>query len=324
MRFSVVIPTWNRAAPLSALLESLAAQTGEHGGFEVIVADDGSTDETPAVVQRFSGRLDLRRVIQPNRGPAAARNLGAEEARGDLLAFVDSDCVTDPGWLAAMARAADGATNLSGWFGPVRSSAPMVAPFIHAFSLEGEHVPGANLVVPRSAFRALGGFDERLRYAEDNDFSERARAAGASLIYVPDAVVHHPPSVRPWSLATSARPPSVWAMIRYLYKKHPRKKSYEASALRLCVRAGIKLAILAGLPALAWPWLGLLALPLGWLALSARGLANVLRAARAAAAARPPLHLDATDCAAYIAFGWLNDFLELANYIRSLRIETAP
>ena len=100
IRFSVVIPTFNRSAWLVESLESVFAQT--EPAFEILVADDGSTDDTPEVLRRYAGRVKV--LTQPNAGPAAARNLGIGAATGDYVAFLDSDDLWFP-WTLATYRA---------------------------------------------------------------------------------------------------------------------------------------------------------------------------------------------------------------------------
>ena len=99
MRFSVVIPSYNRSAWLVAALESVFAQT--EPPFEIIVADDGSTDDTLAVLEKYAGRV--KALTQCNAGPAAARNLGIGAATGDYIAFLDSDDLWFP-WTLALFR----------------------------------------------------------------------------------------------------------------------------------------------------------------------------------------------------------------------------
>ena len=101
IRFSVVIPTYNRSAWLVAALESVFAQTEQ--AFEIIVADDGSVDDTLAVLENYAGRVKV--LTQPNAGPAAARNLGIGAATGDYIAFLDSDDLWFP-WTLALYREA--------------------------------------------------------------------------------------------------------------------------------------------------------------------------------------------------------------------------
>jgi glycosyltransferase involved in cell wall biosynthesis len=96
---SVVIPTFDKADYLALTLASFTAQTC--GDFEVVVADDGSSDHTAQVVASYQDRLRLHLVRQPNRGRAAARNLGVQAATGDLVIFCDDDRIATPGFVAA-------------------------------------------------------------------------------------------------------------------------------------------------------------------------------------------------------------------------------
>src|SRR5438270_6893074 len=103
-RISVVVTTYERAASLARLVGGLESQTLGTDQFEVIVADDGSTDDTPHVLGRLreSTPLDLRVVRNDrNRGPAAGRNLGWRVARAPVVAFTDDDCWPQPTWLEA-------------------------------------------------------------------------------------------------------------------------------------------------------------------------------------------------------------------------------
>ena len=95
---SIIIPTFNRARRLELTLASLVHQTDPRS--EVVVVDDGGTDDTPAVVEGYAGRLRLKLVRQPNGGRSAARNAGVREAAGDLLIFCDDDSIATPGFVA--------------------------------------------------------------------------------------------------------------------------------------------------------------------------------------------------------------------------------
>ena len=105
---SVVVPTYNRAALMAATLDSLGRQT--HRAVEVVVVDDGSTDDTEGAVRRWREAVDLETVYlkTANQGAAAARNAGVAAARHDWVAFLDSDDVAHPDWLAALMGAAEG------------------------------------------------------------------------------------------------------------------------------------------------------------------------------------------------------------------------
>src|SRR5690349_8782081 len=100
---SIIIPTYNRPAPLEQCLKALSQLDYPRDRFEVVVVDDGSTISPAGIVEGFCSRLDIRMLRQANAGPAAARNLGAQEAKGQILAFTDDDCLPDPAWLGRMA-----------------------------------------------------------------------------------------------------------------------------------------------------------------------------------------------------------------------------
>jgi glycosyltransferase involved in cell wall biosynthesis len=181
---SVIIPTYNRAGYVTEAIASALEQT--HRPFEVIVVDDGSTDDTAAVL---AGYGDPVRVIrQPNGGVGAARNTGVAHARGDCIAFLDSDDLWHPEKLArqvalleadpelglvhcgmetfddatgaVLERNVDGG---SGW----------VAAQMLRFDKLVIIAPGSSLMVPRRIFEEMGGFDVRLPPSEDWDLSFR-------------------------------------------------------------------------------------------------------------------------------------------------------
>ena len=174
---SVVVPVRNDAATLGCQLDALAAQEYE-GEWELLVADNGSSDASREVAARHPGVRVLDASAVP--GPSFARNRGAAEARGDFLVFTDADDVVSSGWLAAMARAARQADLVAGRFaGRATINTWQGLPF----------ASGSNVGVWAAAFAELGGFDERLPVGEDIDLSFRARAAGLCLGFAPAAVV---------------------------------------------------------------------------------------------------------------------------------------
>ena len=107
LRFSVIIPVFNRSGPLHQLLDALAKQKFPREDFEVLVCDDGSTEDISAVVQTAAetSKLQVTCLRQSWSGPGGARNLGLSHAKGELIAFTDSDCIPAPDWLAAFDRA---------------------------------------------------------------------------------------------------------------------------------------------------------------------------------------------------------------------------
>jgi glycosyltransferase involved in cell wall biosynthesis len=197
MLVSVVVPTRNRAGMLRDLLESLAAQSLDASRFEVIVVDDGSTDETGEVLNSATDNLQLRAVRQEQGGPASARNRGWRMASADLVAFTDDDCRATPHWLENLLEAAarhpgamlQGRTEID----PDQEN--HAGPFSRTLEITeaGPFYATCNMLYPRALLERLGGFNESypLHGAEDTDLGWRAREAGASDAFVPDAVIHH-------------------------------------------------------------------------------------------------------------------------------------
>jgi glycosyltransferase involved in cell wall biosynthesis len=105
-RVTVAICTWNRAPLLGSALESLRAlELPQDLQLELLVVDNGSSDETPAVLREYAGALPLRAVCEPEPGLSHARNRAVAEARGELLIWIDDDVRVEPGWLAAYLEA---------------------------------------------------------------------------------------------------------------------------------------------------------------------------------------------------------------------------
>src|SRR5690349_1600870 len=102
MRFSIIIPTYNRPQPLRHCLIALARLDYPRGQFEVIVVDDGSHESLAALVTDFDDCLDVRLLREEHAGPGIARNAGAAQARGEFLVFTDDDCAPFPDWLKAL------------------------------------------------------------------------------------------------------------------------------------------------------------------------------------------------------------------------------
>lgn len=202
--FSVVVCTHNGGLRMHACLTAI--QELDYPNFEVIVVDDGSTDDTVEVVAAFDG---VRLISLEHAGLSAARNRGAEEARGEIVAYTDDDCEPDAAWLFWLAYAFD----QGGWDacgGPnlppipqaadqweyvdeaVVSSAPGAPTHVLLSDLEAEHLPGCNLVVRRDVLQAIGGFDVNYRVAGDDvDLCWRLRNAGYKMGFCGAAFVWH-------------------------------------------------------------------------------------------------------------------------------------
>jgi glycosyltransferase involved in cell wall biosynthesis len=203
---SVVVATHDRAARLGALLAALRAQTLPAERFEVIVVDDGSGDETAAVLERETGRggLQLRTLrLEPSRGRAAARQRGWHEAGAPVVAFTDDDCEPSRDWLAAGLAACTrhpGAI-VQGRTEPIAAELEQCGPWRRPFT-RTIRVPAldpgfatCNVFYPRALLERIGGFDVeaygRVHGGEDSDLAWRAIATGARAAFAPDALVRH-------------------------------------------------------------------------------------------------------------------------------------
>lgn len=178
---SVIIPTWNRARELGNAIDSALAQTVRP--FEIVVIDDGSTDGTAEVLARYGDAI--RVVRQHNQGVAAARNAGIAVARGELLAFLDSDDVWLPRKLELQLQRFDAGPDLGlvhcgadfEGIGPrIDGMEGWVATEILRLDREVIVAHGSGVMVPRRVAEEVGGFDERMRVSEDWDFCYRVAA----------------------------------------------------------------------------------------------------------------------------------------------------
>jgi glycosyltransferase involved in cell wall biosynthesis len=201
----VLILTRNRAALLRRCLDSVADQTTPPD--EVLVVDNGSTDETPDVVASFQSRLPIRAVYEAKPSIPRARNVALRHATTELALFLDDDCVADPGWVAAAARAAaanPGALliqgGFKGWASGLAGKAFQLNNEVYLdprHSADGEretlcYIMAANLLVRRSALAGLTDwFDESLERSSDREFAVRARREGRLVVHDPQMVVTH-------------------------------------------------------------------------------------------------------------------------------------
>jgi glycosyltransferase involved in cell wall biosynthesis len=190
---SVIVPARDAAATIGRTLAALAAQeVGEP--YEVIVVDDGSSDQTVELARAARG--PVRVLTSDGRGAAAARNRGATAARGSMLALTDADCYPTPRWLAAGLAALEHRDLVQGRVQPDPSAA--LGPFDRTLWVDGEtgFYESANLFARRELFDAVGGFEDWMPiggrpFAEDVWFGWRAIRAGARTAFEPDALVHH-------------------------------------------------------------------------------------------------------------------------------------
>jgi len=195
---SVVICTYNGARTLADCLKAVGSLC--YPDYEVIVVNDGSTDKTAAILDTQEG---VRVIHQANQGLSAARNRGAAEARGEIIAYTDDDCMPDEDWLYFLARtfrsdgwAAVGGPNLAPSARNRVEAAVAAAPGSPTHVLlndeEAEHIPGCNFAIRREVLVSLGGFDPVHRQAGDDvDLCWRMQEAGLRVGFNPAAVVWH-------------------------------------------------------------------------------------------------------------------------------------
>jgi glycosyltransferase involved in cell wall biosynthesis len=201
MNVTVVIPTHNAAHVIGDQLGALADQVGAPP-FEIVVADNGSTDDLPAVIAAWHERLpDLRRVdASRGRGVSVARNVGIEHARTDKILICDADDRVSPGWVAALTAALERAPLASG---PVETTllsgrsadwVPIDRRTTGLFETWGGRTYGigCNLGLRREVWEDVGGFDETYPAgAEEIDFAWRAWDLGHRFAFAEDALLHY-------------------------------------------------------------------------------------------------------------------------------------
>jgi cellulose synthase/poly-beta-1,6-N-acetylglucosamine synthase-like glycosyltransferase len=196
---SIIIPTFNGARRIRACLDAIVQQIAGRDA-EIIVVDDGSSDNTVAVIQEYAG---VRLIPQANAGPAAARNRGAQEARGTIILFTDDDCVPNPDWLNAMTAPFED-TEVVGTKGTYRTlQKSLTARFVqieyedryramarHSFI---DFIDTYSAAFRRDRFMEMNGYDTSfpVACAEDIELSYRMSACGWKMKFAPAAIVYH-------------------------------------------------------------------------------------------------------------------------------------
>ncbi len=234
LRLSVVVPSYEGASRVKRLLDLFRAQTLPTSAFEVIVVDDGSERALNEVIEARTYPFAVTLLRQANAGAAAARHLGALQARADVLIFVDDDMVVGPGFLAAHLRHHDERAGLVvlGWMrGEVEDWGLMERWHQHHLDkksealssgapIRGNSLFSGNVSLRREDYLAVGGFDRSLRRGHDAELGLRLEKHGACFRF----------SKHAWSLHGMDRQPLTWWRARaVLYgrvdlriaKKHP-------------------------------------------------------------------------------------------------------
>ena len=211
MKYSIIVPVYNRPDEVDELLQSLTQQTCKD--MEVIIVEDGSSLPCEDVVHRYAGKLPLRYYKKENSGPGQTRNYGAEHSQGEYLIFLDSDCVLPPSFLQSVEEELTTlnsklSTEVDAWGGPDRahdSFTPVqkaisysMTSFLTTGGIRGGKMQMDKRFYPRSfnmgirssLYRQLGGFSS-MRFGEDIDLSLRIYESGATCRLFPSAWVWH-------------------------------------------------------------------------------------------------------------------------------------
>lgn len=168
---SVIMPTWNRASVVGAAIRSVQAQ--HFSDWELIVVDDGSTDDTAAVMSSFTADPRIRYIKRPHAGQCAARNHGQSVANGSLIAYLDSDNIWYPGFLAAAVAVFAGRSDVDCLYGAMITDAHwgriLFEPFDRERLIAGNYIGMSTFIHRRALIDRFGGFDEELSALEDWD-----------------------------------------------------------------------------------------------------------------------------------------------------------
>ena len=204
MKYSIIVPVYNRPDEVDELLQSLSAQ--QFKDFEVIIVEDGSQKACKDVCNKYADILDLHYYLKENSGPGQSRNYGVERAHGDYAIILDSDVVLPADYLSAV-DAELSATACDAWGGP-DAAHPSFTPVQKAISysmtsffttggirggkakLDKFYPRSFNMGIRRDVYRELGGFS-KMRFGEDIDFSYRIVEAGYKTRLLPSAWVWH-------------------------------------------------------------------------------------------------------------------------------------
>ncbi len=184
---SVIIPVFNGERLLAEAIESILAQ--DYQPLEIVVVDDGSTDGTGEIANRFANRINY--IRQPNRGPAGARNTGLENAQGNLIGFLDADDLWIQGKLAVQEGALRNSPAADIALGHLqRLKLTQANGFVPHGSPELALNLGASLI-RRRVFDVVGTFDESFRFGDDWDWYMRVREMGVPILVQNDVVLFY-------------------------------------------------------------------------------------------------------------------------------------
>jgi glycosyltransferase involved in cell wall biosynthesis len=232
LKFSIIIPVYNRPGELDELLESLAAQT--YKDFEVIVVEDGSDIKSEAITGKYSEKLNIHYYYKDNEGPGLTRNYGALRAAGNYFIFFDSDCLIPERYMEIVHNALTqhwldaygGPDAAHKSFTPIQKAISYsMTSFLTTGGIRGGrirngkfHPRSFNMGFSKNVFLKTGGF-ARMRFGEDLDLSMRIKEEGSRVGLIRDALVYHKRRTDFWKFFKQVHNSGI-ARIN-LYKRHP-------------------------------------------------------------------------------------------------------
>lgn len=235
MKISVIIPCLNAADTIGETLDALVGQVWPTE-WEVIIADNGSTDALGSVVEPFKTRIPSLKVVDASakRGAAYARNLAVNAASGEHLLFCDADDVPGSGWAPALAGSLRDHDFVAARFEFDRLNPPSIAAARGGTQVDAlqtcrflpfPYAGAGSLGISKRLHVGVGGFDESIRIGEDTDYCMRIQLAGQTLVFVPDALLHY--RLRGTQSQMYRQGFRYAENAVYLYKKYGERSSWE-------------------------------------------------------------------------------------------------
>jgi len=226
MKVSIVVPYYNSGSQILNLISSILNLNYPEEDYELILVDDGSTDNSCALAQKtvleaVSKGYNIKTIrIERNSGPAVARNRGIKSSSGEIIAFTDSDCIIDRDWIRCITHSFEN-KKTGGAYGRIITSNKNQNMYPLETSPSDHKYVTANAAYLRKVMEAAGYFNEEFRvpFREDSELAYRILEKGFCISYDPEAIVYHPLKELSFKKLVST---SLWHQYDVLlYKLHP-------------------------------------------------------------------------------------------------------
>jgi len=259
INISIIIPSYNAEKTIIQALKGLENQTRKD--FEVVVVDDGSTDSSFELVKSYKNKsgLSIRLIKQQNAGPANARNIGVEHSAGDIIIFLDSDCLPPENWVEEMVRPLNYKIAGCNCGYKVRNKESLIARYIdYEIAKRHEKLIGKSIDTIgtysasfiKSVFNEAGGFDPKYKAAsgEDFDFAFNVKKVGYDLFFIDKTFVyhHHPDSLKKYLKQQFSR--GYWRVKMYLRNRDKITKGDSYTGYEAQVQFILSLFVLLSIP----------------------------------------------------------------------------